>query len=86
MNVRFSQPCAELLVVRPGRVLTHIVPADRLREDFTIGRRQIVHARERGQTVLDIRQVVMVATRRGVGSNQFVVFIARPPAHASTAS
>jgi hypothetical protein len=71
-DVRLSQLRAELLVVRPGRVVDDIVPPDGLVENFAIGIGKAVDARERGETVFDMREVVIVAARRGVGGNQFV--------------
>ena len=77
VDVRFSEPSAEFFVVRPGRVVNDVVPPDGLDKNFALDRRKIVDARERAETVLDMRQVVIVAARRGVGGNQFVAVLAR---------
>ena len=81
-DVRFSEPGAEFFVVRPGRVVNDVVPPDGLDKNFALGRRKIVDARERAEAVLDMRQVVIVAARRGVGGNQLVaVHRQAPPVH-----
>ena len=70
-DVLFGQARAELFIVRAGRVVDDIVPPDRLGQDFALERRKIVHARERTETVFDMREVVIVAAGGRVGGNQF---------------
>ena len=60
-NVLFGQMRAELFIIRTGRVVDDIVPPDRLIENFTLGIGKTVHACERGEAVLDMREIVIVA-------------------------
>ena len=60
-NVLFGQMRAELFIIRTGRVVDDIVPPDRLGQNFALGRRKIVDARERTEAVFDMREVVIVA-------------------------
>ena len=69
-DVLFGQTGAEFFIVRAGRVVDDIVPPDGLGQNFAIERRKIVHARERTETVFDMREVVIVAAWGRVGGNQ----------------
>jgi hypothetical protein len=59
----------------PGtsRVVNHIVPPDRHRQYFAVGRRQIADAGKRVETVLDVCQIVIVAAWRRIGSDEIIV-------------
>src|SRR5450432_559501 len=72
-DVLFGEPSAEFLIVRPGRIVDHIVPPNGLGQDFALGRRKIFHARKLTETVLDVPEVVIVAARRRVGGDQLIV-------------
>jgi hypothetical protein len=72
-DVLFGEPGAEFFIVRPARIVDHIVPPNGLGQNFALGRREIFHARERTETVFDVRQVVIVAAWRRVSGNQLIM-------------
>src|SRR5581483_10855704 len=54
------------------RIVDDVVPPDGFGQDLPLGRREIADPSELVETVLDMREIMIVAVRRRVGGDQVV--------------